>query len=73
MAIKIYEGYEERDVFLKLVHDGNYIKLIAVDINGSWRKNILRITSDGRLFRYTNADIPGLQTDVNGRIKLNED
>jgi len=77
MELKIYKEKkikEDNAVRLSLRKLGSTIELVAVD---EWGKrltkgSILGIRKDGTLSRYFSMRVPGLKTDVKGRIVLQD-
>ncbi len=75
MKIEIFEekAPEENVLRLKLVRDGDSVKVVAVDALGEQLPsgNLLTIRSDnGTLYRHTStSDLLGLSLDIRGRIE----
>ena len=74
MKIKIFESPvpENEEILLRLVKGGSGVSLVACDPQGRTITggNILRISSSGRLFKFTSISPHfGLQVDDKGRIK----
>lgn len=75
MAFKIYEKDKQpdKDVYLKLVFDGDDLDLVACDEYGETYTAgyLLEITSDGKLCLYSDVDEAlGFCLDKNGRIQV---
>jgi hypothetical protein len=75
MKLKVFEQKkeQEREVFLRLVKEGDDIQLNAVDEKGGsvYHGYLLRIKKDGTIYRHDNVNPAlGFQLDSDGRIKI---
>lgn len=71
MVTKIFneEKVKKSPLYIKLEETDGKVKIVSVDENGDWRKDICYISNDG-IYLYECADEAGFDTDVFGRIVI---